>query len=130
MVAISSLILNSDLLFEPPADVTPEDVFMREWAKSLVDEVLAMVKRWCADQGRSEWWQVFSAVHFPEPGKVPVGQQVLAEQLGLSRDQVRYGLSQTNRRFSDLLQTEVAGQVDSAADVGAEIDEIMHLLEV
>jgi hypothetical protein len=53
---------------------------------------------------------------------------VLGNQLGLSRDQVRYAREQTEQAFRVLLRREVRDQVRSEEQVGDEIRELMELL--
>ena len=57
------------------------------------------------------------------------GQEELARQLGMTRDQVRYALEQTKGWFRVLLRAEVRDHVDGDEDVGEEIRELLVLLE-
>jgi hypothetical protein len=52
----------------------------------------------------------------------------LADQLHLSRDRVRYGLEEVNRRFVELLRAEVAEQIGAEEDLDTEIRELESLL--
>jgi DNA-directed RNA polymerase specialized sigma24 family protein len=128
LVAVSALVGDSDRCFEPAAGETPETIFMRQWARSVIDNVRRRLEAWCQERGRPDWFQVFSAVHFPASGQTKISQQSLAEQLHLSRDQIRYGLDEANARFIQLLRAEVGEQVDSDADIDAEIRELEALL--
>jgi hypothetical protein len=101
---------------------------MRQWAWAVVHSVRRQLRIWCEDHGRPDWYQVFSAMNFPEPG-AKLTQQTLAEELKISRDQVRYALETAEKRFVELLREEVADQVGSSADVDAEIRELQSLLQ-
>ena len=72
---------------------------------------------------------MFTAFNFPQDESQRVTQQGLAERLHVSRDQVRYGLEQTERQFVELLRAEVADQVGSTADIDQEIRDLQNLLQ-
>jgi RNA polymerase sigma-70 factor (ECF subfamily) len=129
MVPVSALMREDDRQFQPPVNAAPQDVFMQQWARALLDAVLHQLSYWCHAQGRPDWYEVFTAIHFPPPGRERLAQQAVADKLQITRDQVRYGLETANRQFSELLRAEVAEQVGSDADIEEEIRDIQRLLE-
>jgi DNA-directed RNA polymerase specialized sigma24 family protein len=128
LVTISVLLGESDRTFEPPDNRTPEEVFMQEWARAVITHVQRCLEAWCSDRGRPDWYKMFCQVYLPSPGSPPVTQQALADQLHLTRDRVRYGLEEVNRKFVEFLRAEVAEQVGPTDDLDAEIREIESLL--
>ena len=52
----------------------------------------------------------------------------MAERFGFTRDQIRYALEQTSWHFAEFLRAELVGQVDSASNLEAEIQELQRLL--
>ncbi|HEX3658581.1 MAG TPA: sigma factor [Pirellulales bacterium] len=128
LVTISVLLGESDRNFEPPDNRTPEEVFMHEWARSVIASVQQCLETWCSNRGRPDWYQIFCQLYLPSPGSPHLSQQALAEQLRLTRDQVRYGLEEVNRQFVELLRAEVAGQVGSDENLDTEIRELERLL--
>lgn len=130
LIAVSTLVGESDRTFEPPANQTPEDVFMRQWAQSVIDNCVTRLEAWCREKGHVIWHEIFMEVHFPAPGTRRVSQQALARRRQLSRDQVRYALDQTNRQFVELLRAEVTDQVGSNDEIDAEITDLERLLSV
>jgi hypothetical protein len=67
-------------------------------------------------------------MYFPSPGGPRITQQALADQLRMTRDQVRYGLEEVNRQFVELLRAEVAEQIGPDEDLDTEIRELESLL--
>jgi len=128
LVPISALMGEKDRRFEPADTETPEDVFMRQWARAVIANVRQSLELWCLGKGRPDWYAIFGAIHFPPPGERPPTQEALAERFRVTRDQVRYALEETNRQFIKLLRAEVADQVGSEGDVEAEIRELDALL--
>ncbi len=128
LVPISALVGSKERSFEPPDTETAEQVFMRQWARAVIRNVRRRLKGWCEDNGRPDWYRVFAAFNLPDAGDSRVTQEAVSEQLKISRDQVRYALSQTNDKFAELLQGEIAEQVDSPEEVGLEIQELQELL--
>ncbi len=128
MVHVSALVKDEDRLFEPPRGATPEELFMKQWAEALVDDVRRALQSWCDKRGRPDWYAIFTAHHFPPSPHEHPTQEVLAQRFRCSRDQVRYAVEQTNEQFACLFRAAVAEQVGSEKDVEAEIHEIEKLL--
>ena len=128
LVLISTLVGDSERLFEPVETETPELVFMRQWARATIDTVERSLEAWCNEQGRPDWYQIFSLHHFPPPGMGRLSQQEIAGRFQLSRDQVRYALDQANAQFVTLLRGEVAEQVAPPIRMEDEILELERLL--
>lgn len=128
LVSVSVLLGEAERTFEPPDNRTPEQVFMQHWARSVIINVQQCLQTWCVNRGRPDWYRIFCQVYFPAPGGPRISQQALAEQLHLTRDQVRYGLEEVNRQFVELLRAEVADQTGSDEDLDTEIRELESLL--
>lgn len=129
LTRVSDLIGNRDQSFEPPDCETPDQVFMKQWAKAVVANVQQSLKAWCEQKGHPDWYEIFSSVHFPPPEGPRITQEALARRLGLTRDQVRYGQNEADRRFGELLRAEVADQVGSEDEIDTEIRDLERLLE-
>ena len=128
LVSVSVLLAEFDRTFEPADNRTPEQIFMQQWARSVIAHVQQCLETWCCHRGRPDWYRIFCQVYLPSPGSPRISQQAMADQLHLSRDQVRYGLEEVNRRFVELLRAEVAEQIGSEEDLETEIRELESLL--
>lgn len=128
LVCISTLVGDEERQFEPSDEETPEQVFMSQWARSLVDSVRRRLQLWSHDQGRPDWYEIFLAHHFPPPGSRKTSQEELAGRFRLTRDQVRHALTRMNEQFINFFQANVADQVDSADEIAAEMREIQALI--
>jgi DNA-directed RNA polymerase specialized sigma24 family protein len=128
LVPVSALVRDEERSFEPPHQELPEDVFMKQWARSLVEEVRGELEAWCRARGRPDWYAIFTAHHFPAPGSESLSQHELAGRFRSSRDQIRHAVEQTTAEFARLFRTAVAGQVGCEAEIEAEIREIERLV--
>lgn len=128
LVSVSALLGDAERIFEPPDNRTPEQVFMQQWARSVIANVQQCLQTWCANRGRPDWYSIFCQMYFPAPSSPRISEQALADQLHLTRDKVRYGLDEANRQFVELLRAEVADQTGADEDVDTEIRELEALL--
>jgi DNA-directed RNA polymerase specialized sigma24 family protein len=127
-VSISTLMKDEDRSFEPPCHETPEAVFMKQWAVALVRSIQEQLKRRCEDAGKPKYYAIFAARFIEADSDIHVTREALAEQFGLTLDQVRYALDQTRDWFAELLRAEVRQHVTSDEEVGQEIRDLMDLL--
>ncbi len=127
-VAISALLHDSDRGFEPPVDRTPEEIFMRQWARSVLAQVHRSMESWCAARGHPDWYRMFLATYPLELGMPSFTKTGLAKQLGVTRDQVRYGLDEVETKFIEFLRAELVDQVASPDELNQEIRDFRELL--
>lgn len=107
---------------EPVAALTPENLYDRRWAFTLLNAVLAGLKEEYASANKAE---LFAKL---EPGLVEEVDPGLyadwAAVLNMSEGAVRVAAHRLRRRFGELLRGEIARTVATPADVD---DEIRHL---
>jgi DNA-directed RNA polymerase specialized sigma24 family protein len=102
--------------------MSPEKLFERRWALTLVRLALARLKKEYETTGKTK---VFRELESGLTGEVPT-QQILSwmEKLQMNENAVRVALHRMRRRFGQLLRSEVAHTVATAAEVD---EEIRHL---
>lgn len=113
--------------FEPAIDETPERLFMRSWAESLVAIVGARLETDMRLQGRNRWFEAFQRCYIVNDEESST-QEEIARSLQMTREQFRHAVRQVRRRYSELLREEVSGQVDRESDVEGELHELLKLL--
>ena len=111
-------------LAEPHAAATPETIFDRRWALTVLSRTLATLG---AESRRRGKGQVFDALkdHLVAPEGARSYQDV-GHQLGMSAAATRVAAHRLRRRFGELLRREVAETVNTPEDVE---DEIRHLIQ-
>jgi RNA polymerase sigma-70 factor (ECF subfamily) len=107
---------------EPVEPSSPEKLFDRRWATTLVDGVLALLREEYRAAGKGDLLAQL------EPGltqeAAPGCHADWAAALGLGEGAVRVALHRLRRRFGELLRQEIAQTVASPAEVD---EEIRHL---
>jgi RNA polymerase sigma factor (sigma-70 family) len=107
---------------EPLDHRSPDKIFERQWATTLVENVLARLKKEYVEGGKEI---LFVRL---EPELTSESNTKLysawAEELGLSANALQVALHRLRRRFGELLRSEIAHTVSSPEEVH---DEIRHL---
>jgi DNA-directed RNA polymerase specialized sigma24 family protein len=107
---------------ELPSDETPERVFDRRWALTLLDRAFNRLHAQTMSAGKQR--------HFEELKAYLTGEQPLATYaqaataLGVSEGAVKVAVHRLRRQFRDLLREEIEQTVSSPDDVE---DEMRHL---
>jgi RNA polymerase sigma-70 factor (ECF subfamily) len=110
---------------EPADRLTPEEVFERRWALSLLERVLGLVKREASEAGREHEFERLKPFL---TGEEPAAQyRQVGEELGMSETAIKTAVHRLRRRFGTLLREAVAETVAEPGDVD---DEVRHLLGV
>ncbi|MCC9606114.1 hypothetical protein LOC68_19510 [Blastopirellula sp. JC732] len=108
-------------------DSSPEDEFMRQWARSVIQATRNELRLWCQSQGRPDWYLVFNALN-PADFSPAASKEKVAQSLRLTIDQVRYAQSKSEQKFIELLRLVVLEQVESEKEVDDEIRALRRLL--
>lgn len=101
--------------FEPADDWTPEKIYERRWALTLLDQVIAQLQREYQHSGKGELFDLCKGYLV---GAGP-GYDALAEQLQMSSASLRVAVSRMRGRYRELLKREVAATL-SDPDVADE----------
>jgi len=110
---------------EPVEQFSPEKLFERQWAITVIEQVLARLKSEYTEAGKSD---LFAKLESGLTGEVRPGMYAdWAAALNMNEGAVKVALHRLRRRFGELLRSEVAHTVTEPAEVA---DEIRHLLAV
>jgi RNA polymerase sigma-70 factor (ECF subfamily) len=111
---------------EPTDHATPETLFERRWALTVVDGLLADLRAQWTAQGRASEFDELKACLL---GQAPAGGYAAAAiRLGTSAGAVKAAVHRLRRRFQSLLRERVAETVADGRDVDDEIRHLIHAL--
>lgn len=110
---------------EPVDNVTPEKVFERRWAITLLNQVLMILQREYEMAGRGEFFERLKFSLTGEKSELPYAD--LAAQLDMTEGAVKVGIHRLRGRYREVLYREIANTVSSPEEVE---DEIRYLLRV
>jgi RNA polymerase sigma-70 factor (ECF subfamily) len=109
-----------------PADAsTPERVFERRWAMTVIDRAMARLGEESAAAGKES---LFAELKGSLAGDDERSQQELADRLGMTAGAVKVAVHRLRKRCRELLREEVAGTVADSEEIDDEIHRLMASL--
>lgn len=110
---------------EPAHNVTPEQIFERRWALTLLDNVLTRLRDEHEVENKTDLFQSLSSCLVGERTSQPYA--ALAEKLGMSESGIKSAVHRLRRRYRELLRREIANTVATPDEID---DELRYLFEV
>jgi len=104
---------------EPGHDESPEKIFARRWAQTVVEQVAARLTGEFAGAGQADRFEVLKDFLTSDPGNCSYGDA--AARLDLSVSAVTSAIHRMRARFRDLFRAEIANTVGSLDEVDEEI---------
>lgn len=110
-------------IIEPVDHDTPETIFDRQWALTLLQNVFQALERKYEAKGRRE---VFDALHHViSTGGGGKTYSEIADRLGMTEGAVKVAAHRLRERYAKLLRETVADTVAADVDVSVELQELM-----
>jgi RNA polymerase sigma-70 factor (ECF subfamily) len=126
LVSIDAAEAEQRYALEPVDEQSPDRLFEKRWALTLLDNVLEALR---ADYVRSGQDKIFDALKkFLAWNSASEAYREAAAELGLKENAVRVAVFRMRRRYGDLLRAQVADTVASPEEVAAELDYLFSLL--
>jgi RNA polymerase sigma factor (sigma-70 family) len=110
---------------EPAHHLTPDRIFERRWALTLLETVLCRLRDEWTAAGKGPQFDALKVFLSAETG-LPVYAEI-GGRLGLSEGAVKISVHRLRERYRALIRDEIAQTVASPAEVD---DELRHLLDV
>jgi RNA polymerase sigma-70 factor (ECF subfamily) len=107
---------------EPSHDLTPEKLFERQWALTVLELVLARLQAEFAAYGKQTVFEQLKP--FLTGSRASTGYAEVAAKLGMTEGAVKVTVHRLRRRYRQLLRQEIAETVAGPDDVD---EEIRHL---
>ena len=112
---------------EPVDERSPEKLFERRWALTLLDQVLARAEQEFREAGKLELFQRLRA--FLIAGTGEESDAAVGAELGMSREAVKKAVQRMRHRYYELFREEVAHTVADPAEVEEELRYLCAALE-
>lgn len=109
---------------EPVDALSPDKLFERRWAMTLLENVLAKLREEQAAAGRLE---IFSALQ-PVLTSRGTPYSELAKRLRLTESAVKVAVHRLRQRYRELLEEEIARTVSSPEDIAEERRYLLQIL--
>ncbi len=111
---------------EPAHELTPERLFERRWALTLLDQVLARLRAEHDAAGHGQLFEKLKSCLTGAGRQTPYRQ--LGQELSMSEAAVKVAAHRLRRRYRDLLREEIGRTLQRPDDVEDEIRELFSAL--
>jgi len=113
-------------LYEPADAMTPDRLFDRAWAVTLLGRVLDLLGAEYAESGRAEVFAQLKVVLTEGKGAIPAA--TLAERLGTTEGAVHGAVHRLKKRYRAILQEQIAATLDDPAQIDEEIRDLFEAI--
>jgi RNA polymerase sigma-70 factor (ECF subfamily) len=125
LISLEELRADDRIEMEPADPVTPEMIYERRWALTVLDRVLSLLKDEYRAAGNAALFDSLKELLPDEPGSP--SQAEIAARLGMNENAVRQAFYRFRQRYQALLREEIAHTVATPGDIE---DELRHLIAV
>lgn len=124
-VPISIDVLEAESWYAPAAveATTPERLFERRWALSVLEHVMARLRAEYSAMGKTEQFARLEALLTKDARCEP-----LAQEMGVSAGALRMSVHRLRRKYRHVLREEIAETVSTPAEIDEEIRFLMSVL--
>ena len=114
-------------LVEPVDSTTPEKLYERRWALTVINRVLAELRREAEVEDRTAEFDAIKACMLGRPAAGSYA--TIAARLGVTEGAVRVAVHRLRRKFQERLKQDIAATVSSPDQVDDEIRYLIRALE-
>ena len=111
---------------EPEDNATPERLFERRWALTLLDQVLTRLSKEYEAAGKRAMFEQLQGCLTGDSDLLPYAE--LAARLGMTEGAVKVAVHRLRRRYRGVLRDEIAQTVADPAEIDDEIRQLFSAL--
>jgi RNA polymerase sigma-70 factor (ECF subfamily) len=109
---------------EPVDNATPEKIFDRRWALTLLEQVLARLRTEFSAAGKSALFDELKSTLSGQPSPLAA----IGKRLGMSEGAAKVAAHRLRQRYRELIRSEVAQTVTDDKEVDEELRDLMSAL--
>jgi DNA-directed RNA polymerase specialized sigma24 family protein len=117
-LSIDEALAEQNYAHEPADKLTPEALYHRRWALTLIERTVLELRTTYAAQGKVALFDALSPTLTEDPDAATAVQ--LGAQLTMAPGAVRVAISRLRRRYRERLLAEVAGSLDAQSETEVE----------
>ncbi len=126
LISIDADQAESRYRLEPAHDLTPEKLFERRWALTLLDQVLTLLKNEFSLAGKAEVFDHLKV--FLTGDKSQTSYHLVAAELGMTEGAVKVAAHRLRKRYRELLREEIAKTTSEPNAIEDEIGDLFTAL--
>ena len=114
-------------MLEPSDGTTPDSLFDRQWALTLLERVQMLLARRYASKNKTA---LFESLHCRLGGSSDdASYREIAENLAMTENAVKVAVHRMRQQFRQILREEISQTVASEEQIDAEIGELFAILQ-
>ena len=110
---------------EPADNSSPDKVFEKQWALTLLNNVLKQLEDEFRREGKGDWFAVLKQTLTGARESQPYAE--LAAKSGMNENAIKVAVHRLRKRYRELIRTEIAGTLARTQDID---EEMRHLFDV
>ena len=111
---------------EPVEDQTPEVIFQKQWAQTLLNIAKEKLRKEFANKGKSFVFEALAAHLAGNRSESTLAD--IAKKLEMTEVAVKVTLHRMRQRFGEILRSEISETVDSPEEIDIEIQQLFEVL--
>jgi RNA polymerase sigma-70 factor (ECF subfamily) len=111
---------------EPVDNSAPDKIFEKQWALTLLDEVLNRLEREYQSEGKMDLFAALKQTLMGKRESQPYAE--LAAGLDMNESAVKVAVHRLRKRYRELVRDEIAGTLDRPQDVEEEMRHLFNVL--
>jgi RNA polymerase sigma-70 factor (ECF subfamily) len=126
LIPIDAATADTSCGFEPADDSTPEKIFERRWALTLLEQVLRRLREEHVRDGKEKLFDQLKPTLTEASREVRYAE--IAECIGASEGAVKVAVHRLRKRYREVLRAEIAATVASPGEVEDELRNLFAAL--
>ena len=110
---------------EPVDAFTPETLYERRWALTVIENVFAALRTEMEKVGKRELFETLKDLLSPDARHISYAEA--GARLGLGEDAVKMTIYRLRKRYRDLLRAHIAATVGTSGEIDAEIRDLFRV---
>jgi RNA polymerase sigma-70 factor (ECF subfamily) len=111
---------------EPTHDITPDKLYDRRWAMTILDQVMVKLREEMRAEGKLDQFEQMKLFLTGNKGEVRYAK--VAENLGMSETAVKTAVHRLRKRYRQLLSAVISDTVETRQDVEQEMHYLLAAL--
>ena len=104
---------------DPADQLSPDKLYDRAWATTLLEQVIARLRKECAAEGKGKVFEQLKPFLMMGKSDIPYAQAAVS--LGLNEGAARVAVHRLRKRYRELLRQEIAQTLSEPADLEEEL---------
>jgi RNA polymerase sigma factor (sigma-70 family) len=125
-LSLDTAVAETRYQLEPVSEPSPDRIYDRRWALTLLDQTLGRLRQEFADAGKAGEFDRLKSVLAAD--RAEISYRAIAAELGVSEGAARVAVHRMRKRFRELFREEISQTVASGDEVEAEVRYLMGVL--